>query len=255
MTSKMLHHLMNTNFQNKLYYGSSDRCPCCNRAAESFSHVLSCCDPSAATNCDSAFTQLMTALSNIKTPLLIIEAIKHGTKHWLDPGSIRVRALTAGSLHPGDTLLTTAFQEQFHNIGWYHLFLGRLSSKWESAYIAYTGSNNQKSAQYWSSLMVSLLWKYSLSLWGYRNAVVHGSNYEESTFKRLQEIQSKVSAAYDTFSSDPNPFLPRHHYLFNTPLRTRLRSSYDNMQCFLHSVMEAQHVLQHQQAILRREAS
>jgi hypothetical protein len=124
VTSKMLHHLMNTSCQNKLYYGSLDQCPYCNRAAESFSHVLSCCDPSAATDRDSAFTQLMTALSNIKTPLLIIEAIKHGTKHWLDPGSIRVRALTAGSLHPGDTLLTTAFQEQFHNIGWYHLFLG-----------------------------------------------------------------------------------------------------------------------------------
>ena len=103
--------------------------------------------------------------------------------------------------------------------------------------------------------MVSLLWKYSLSLWGYRNAVVHGSNYEESAFKHLQEIQSKVSAAYDSFSSDPNSFLPRHHYLFHTPLRTCLHSSYDNMQCFLRSVTEAQHVMQHQQAILQCEAS
>jgi hypothetical protein len=106
----MLHHLMNTNRQNKLYYGSSDLCPCCHLAVESFSHVLSCCDPSAATNHESAFAQFMTALSNTQSPLPIIEAVKHGTKHWLDPGSNRVRALTAGSLHPGDTLLTTAFQ-------------------------------------------------------------------------------------------------------------------------------------------------
>lgn len=58
----------------------------------------------------------------------IVAALQHGTHHWMaysDPS--QVRALMAGSLHARDTLLTTAFLEQNHSIGWYQLFLGKVS--------------------------------------------------------------------------------------------------------------------------------
>jgi hypothetical protein len=41
-------------------------------------------------------------------------AILHGFSEWFTPSSIRARAHTFGSLHPGDIALTTAFYEQFH---------------------------------------------------------------------------------------------------------------------------------------------
>jgi hypothetical protein len=43
-TTKLLHKLINTNCQNRIYYGTSDLCPCCGIHEESFHHLLTCPD-------------------------------------------------------------------------------------------------------------------------------------------------------------------------------------------------------------------
>jgi len=112
------------------------------------------------------------------TPGPILDALTHGTN----------RALTVGSLHAGDTLLTTAFKEQCSTIGWYKLLLGCRSGKWRKAYAAYVGrSCTMQQQTSWSSLLVTLLWKYTRSLWQYCNEIIHGSTAEASA--KLQLIQ------------------------------------------------------------------
>jgi hypothetical protein len=48
-TAKLIHGLANTNYQNKVYYGTTSLCPCCSTAEESFEHVLHCPAPEMET--------------------------------------------------------------------------------------------------------------------------------------------------------------------------------------------------------------
>jgi hypothetical protein len=158
-TSKLLHQLVNTNRQNRLYYGESDKCPCCNQMEETFQHVLQCSKQSATRHRQIAFSQLIDSLKASGTPGPLLDALTHGMNKWnLSTDPIHLRALTAGSLHAGDTLLKTAFKEQFSTIGWYQMLLGRISVKWGKAYAAYVGSSCTTQQQIsWSSLLITLL--------------------------------------------------------------------------------------------------
>ncbi len=44
---------------------------------------------------------------------------------------------TVGSLRGPDVLLSAAFTDQFHSIGWHHLLMGRLSHRWGVAVAMY----------------------------------------------------------------------------------------------------------------------
>ena len=72
-------------------------------------------------------------MQQINTPLEVIDALVHGTNMWLTQqrdAECVVRPHTAGSLKGTDMLLTMAFNEQFHTIGWINLFSGRISKLW-----------------------------------------------------------------------------------------------------------------------------
>jgi hypothetical protein len=80
-TSKIIHQLlMNTNRQNKLYYGSSNLCPCCQLAEETFQHVLHCPAPSSSTHCSKAFKPPNSLLNSSRHPSP--HASRHHTWHF-----------------------------------------------------------------------------------------------------------------------------------------------------------------------------
>ena len=74
---------------------------------------------------NQALQELQKDLNHINTPSEVVEALSHGIIMWLrqqnDPDCV-VQVLTAGSLKSTDMLLTMAFYEQFHTIGWYDMF-------------------------------------------------------------------------------------------------------------------------------------
>ncbi len=78
--------------------------------------------------------ELHKDLKSINTPSDVMDTIFHGIQMWINrqtnQGS-NIRALTAGSLKGTDMLLTMAFNEQFHTIGWNNMLYGRLSKLWE----------------------------------------------------------------------------------------------------------------------------
>jgi hypothetical protein len=200
---------------------------------------------------------LIKSLRAIQIPDPVIEAIQHGFHQWLlNRDSTQVRALTAGSLRGPDAVLTSAFLEQFRDIGWYQLCLGRISSKWASAVLQYqTSSQHRDGGLNWSSLFITALWKFSRALWNNRNEVVHGATVEEQAARQLTQLRNNITTMYHNYESNPAFILPRHHYLFTTrTLEDRLKGSYDTMAAWLRTVEEAVQVLQYHNT-LHQEAS
>jgi len=165
--AKLIHSLANTNRQNNLYYGDSSLCPICHEAEETMRHVLTCSHPLASQHHDKEMTTLFRVLQTTHTPQQIIETIQFGfNRWWSDPNSTEARPPTAGSLRGPDAVLTSAFLEQFCDIGWYHMCMGRISTKWALAAAQYnTLPNNPDAALHWASILIAALWRFSKSLW------------------------------------------------------------------------------------------
>lgn len=220
MVAKLIHKLVNTNKQNQLFYGKSPLCPCCQSSEESLPHLLSCDSDSAMEHRNKALLELQSNLKTINTPMEVIDAIKYGMLQWIagqQGEHTTVHALTAGSLRGPDISLTMAFTDQFHTIGWYHLLMGRLSIKWGKAVALYhkapPGSNIPKT---WTTQAISQLWKFTRSLWAYRNTVVHGATDKEIADKIRAEITTKVTSLYTEYQANHNIILPKHKYLFSS---------------------------------------
>ena len=218
ITAKLIHGLANTNRQNHLFYATSPTCPCCQEYEESFEHVLVCGSTASSSSRASALQELTIGLEKINTPEQVLEAIILGLNTWITSASdptVRVHAPTAGSLHGGDMLLTTAFMEQHHSIGWFQFALGRISSKWDVAVRYYKKQyNDPTTVNVWAPQAILLLWKYTKSLWVNRNHFVHGKDGEEAAGRLLQALHGEVKHLYETFTNNPAFLLPRHHYLF-----------------------------------------
>ncbi len=154
-------------------------------------------------------------------------------------------------------LLTSAFHDQFHTIGWFHLFLGRLSIKWEKAVVAYAArESNIQRPHLWSSQAIHCLWKFARSMWTHRNSIVHGTDAQTSAARILQELQDQVRSLYDDYNANPQIILPSSSHLFTSrTLDQRLRHNYDNINCWLRSVQEAQLDLTHHVRQLQVQSS
>jgi hypothetical protein len=206
----------------------------------------------------SATEQLRKNLLRIHTPVPIIDALLHGVQKWTtEVPSNQVRSLTMGSLKASDVVLTSAFTEQFHTIGWLQLMLGRLSKKWEMAYTHY---KSIPSAQFyknnWSTSFNPHIWEYTHSLWQHRNGILHGLSSEQCAEKILTKLQMEVSCLYESILANPDKLLPWHLGLIkDNSLERLLNLPYDDIQCWLRSVKEAQEVFQHQEGQLRQSAA
>jgi hypothetical protein len=168
-----------------------------------------------------------------------------------------VHAITRGSLSGPDMLLTMAFTDQFNNIGWNHLLLGRLSRKWGAAVALYGNKQNDSTFQTtWTTQTINCLWKYTRSLWGFRNTVVHGATDQEMADKIREQTAAKIRNFYSTFHTTPHFILQCHHYLFTSrTLHQRLQLDIDSMNCWIRSVEDAIQALRHHEQQQREHSS
>jgi hypothetical protein len=248
--AKLVHNLVNTNRQNHLYYKTSPLCPICGLAEETLEHVLTCNHPTTRTCCDECLLQLEKDLQQINTPNIVICTILHGFSDWLlGQQSSRSQALTVGSLRGSDMLLTTAYTEQFHSIGWFQLCLGRISKKWSKAVHMYVKQDTGKDIDqaYWSSMLINIIWRFTKLMWKHRNQIVHGETVEDQAAVILQQLHDKAQAYYASYQEDNNFVLPRHQHLFtHRTLEQHLRLSFDHLACWIRSVEEAKTVISYQ---------
>jgi hypothetical protein len=74
---------------------------------------------------------------------------------------------------------------------------------------------------------------YSLALWRFRCALLHGRTQAESYLNKLAALREQTTTAYRQF--EENPFIIRQdlRHIFLTPLSQRLKHDLDGLQCFL----------------------
>jgi hypothetical protein len=250
MVAKLIHNVVNTNIQNHKFYGKSPLCPCCHIKDETLPHLPSCASPSSTKYHDKALLELQNNLIAINTPQEVIKALIHGMLLWIASQQgehTRPTALTAGSLRGPDVLLTMAFVEQFHSIGWYHLLMGRMSAKWGIAVALYNKvSHDSAIPMTWTAHAILQLWKFTRSLWTHRNTVVHGATDQEVAEKIRAEFTAKVTSLYAEYKANHNIILPKHKYVFTRhTLEKRLRLDIDSIQCWLRSVDDAKQAIIH----------
>jgi hypothetical protein len=100
------------------------------------------------------------------------------------------------------------------------------------------------------------IWKYTRSIWGYRNTVVHGATDKEQADKIKEQTATKVRDFYTKFRSTPSFILQRHHYLFTSrTLSQRLKLDIDSMVCWIRSVEDAIQALRHHEQQQRNHSS
>jgi len=253
-TSKIFHKLVNTNRQNHLFYGTSSLCPICRQAEETLQHVFTCNHSSASAHRTLCLDKMFRTLENAQTPQPVLDSLKYGFHTWMEnPTRQGVRAPTAGSLRGPDAVLTSAFTEQYQNIGWFHMCLGRVSKKWSKAVLQYTlPARLPYTETHWTSILVSAAWQLSRSLWKFWNEVVHGATIEEQAQRILEKLRQSTITHYSAYQANPGFILLCFQSLFTSrSLEERLQLLYDNLAAWNRSVEEAIQVTRQHEAATR----
>jgi ribonuclease HI len=241
--SKLTHGIINTNDQNQRFYKSTGTCPCCLDQRETITHLFTCQEPKTKANRNNLQSALVTALTKIRTPERILECIQYGLTTYEesqeDP-SLDTRAPTYGSLKPVDISLTQAIHAQ-NTIGWEHFLRGRLSIHWRKAYTISQTSSQSKAppASQWISTFIQRVLEYSSALWSFRNGVVHGHTIDEEKSKRLTNLATEITQAYEQYQQDN--FIISHNLstLFDKPLQYILQGDVDFQISWLRTYKEA----------------
>jgi hypothetical protein len=226
--SKLTNKLLNTNAQNKKFYGKPHFCPCCLHSEETIMHVFTCPERTVATFCNQQQEVLWANLRLIDTPTSLLTAIQQGVK------SQEVLSAVQSQDHPPLVLAAYSHQE---TLGWEAFLHGRLSSKWQLAYAAdqFTPAQSLK----WAGQIVRYLLHYSQQLWNFWCGVVHGATIEGSQQKHRASLFSLVQTAYEEFRLDPFHIPCDWKRLFHRPLPDLLLSDSDTLSCWLRSYSEA----------------
>lgn len=84
----------------------------------------------------------------------------------------------------------------------YQLLRGRISKRWLSTYSLFASSlPDLPKPGVWVKSFIRALWKYSQSLWLFRNGEVHGHNATQAKEKERHSLREQVTAAYERYTS------------------------------------------------------
>lgn len=79
------------------------------------------------------------------------------------------------------------------NIGWRHMFMGKLSQEWENLQGAtLTSSGTLRAPHLWSASIIETILTLTIDLWTERNADVHGRTYAEQNAALLTRYRAEI---------------------------------------------------------------
>jgi hypothetical protein len=236
---KLAHGLYHTKRESKKMYGTTDTCPCCNRSSETQSHVFRCQESVTSANRAAAKSILEKSLL-ANTPKALVTILLHGIQQWemLEDSANTPTPLYRGSVVPSDIALVQAFHSQ-STIGWDQLLRGRLSIHWSRAYTLLL-HHQSNSLTHWAKTVISQLWTYSMSLWKFRNGIVHGHTAEETKCKEADALWHRIKEEYASYLADKYIVSPQYSFLFtNRTLQETLSMDRDSMSSWLRTVVIA----------------
>jgi len=166
---------------------SNSLCPLCG-LTDDRKHIFTCQHSQVAQIRDQRLQQLI-----------------NGICHSTEPGfqQVFVSGLKTVFGHEGPTYdtvqdwprdLRDAYSAQ-QNIGWEHVFYGRLANHWETLSTdAYT--NPDSSAYKWTGKAIRMGWEFSMDIWTLRNQIIHGNNSGPSQVE-LRKTTNLVSIIHN----------------------------------------------------------
>jgi len=237
--TKLMFELNQINYLNNKYYNTTSTCPSCQLVIKTFQHVLSCLSTSMVAHRQLALETLTQEINSILTPSQIAQSILS-----------RITLTEPSSPSPVHDSLMTALKAQ-DSIGWHQFLLGRISKKWQLAYVALYDSKRHPRLASWISKFITLIWSYTHSLWKGWNQEVHGRTSAELISQGLSQYHNTILSMYQEYTQDPFLF-PAH--LFDRPLSNLLLMSEDATQCWIQTAKEAkrtQKLMQNQTAASR----
>ena len=255
--TKMVHRLWHTGAQKRLFQLEEEGlCPCCQACLETTAHVFKCQASQVVKFRETKLHQFDTYLASQEFSRSLKENLSAGIRQWTSSLEERpnLTSPTRGRVAPLEQVATKAFTEQ-SRLGWEVLLTGQLSVYWRQALLFGSSTGDEDAVEDILRQLIKKLFLLSLSLWDFRNGVLHGETFLMQRAKKSALIRQKVIEAYDFYSRSPNIVLPQDQYLFKRKeLAIRLNGDDDALLCWLRTVEVAMTVMDRQQAQARANA-
>jgi ribonuclease HI len=204
----------------------SPNCPLCRHALEDNLHIFNCPHPEQM---------------KLQHELLLFLAKQRHDKGMPDLIQILEWSLAGCSGQDEWTIDTQYYPESLHEaiqeqneIGWQHLFYGRMSAKFEQAqeqhYRWLQAPEMTHNGKRWARLLIQQIWKTTMALWKNRNMAKHDNDDTTNSNTARANLIARARICYENVhwlsASDQN-------LLFNRSLEDRIQSETQNLQAWV----------------------
>jgi hypothetical protein len=220
--------------QNHRYYQQPAACPY-RPYGETMNHLFTCQSNDALQLRQTATKQLGKVLTAAHTPKPLTACILNGIQSWNTGQVIDCAFPTTAD----EVRQVTLEQTQ---IGWEHLLRGRISKRWQVAFLHFQPESDKKrdtKATTWARKLIAALWEYSFAIWEARNKTVHGQTEAAKESKALKELWRTTRQLYCSFETDPHVIPSNTNHLFDEPLLITQILPATTLRCWILSAQEA----------------
>ena len=166
-------------------------CSACNTAEETNSHLLCCQNPEYKKWRLTFSRGLVTLCHNLQTDPVLVDVLLYGIQQSFE---------AAEAVSPGLSSKYSPLLLSQGYIGWYGLFTGHFSRRWQSLQQEYlsssTNTDNFSSAQHWTSKILVYFWDHWLNLWKLRNSFYHGRDKNDQDLSLKSKAKAELEYLY-----------------------------------------------------------
>jgi hypothetical protein len=177
-------------------FWKTNLCPRCLAPNKTCDHVLQCMDPRIATIRQEAFLSLSKQMDDIKTALLILEALLSGLQCWIAANGMPTD-FTAN--------MQAALDHQLKLGYWTNSFAVKIVTYWQELKSAHFEELQlRQTGQKWASLLIIAVWDFTWTLWHHRNDVLHNSD----VLDQLLDLDATGLAIIEEFNAGGEELIP-----------------------------------------------
>ena len=179
-------------------YRRNHRCPSCGEPHEDRFHLLRCQHTDRVKWTTKFFEDIRQFCARTSVSGEMLHLMVEGL-YW----SIHDSPLENVQQYPQHLQPLISSQE---DIGWEQLFLGRMSTLWQTLHMSHLVHQGyqitkRNSGTFWTASLIRIIWNHIHKVWIYRNEIRHGSSFSEQLEKQRQLCVAEVSMYYDYKSS------------------------------------------------------
>ncbi len=217
----------------KFAQDSSNLCPRCNEALETFEHIIQCTESH-----DTTMNAWQTLQKEVVAPRMchaLFSKFEEGLTSWMSKTDVQWKGDIPSIEDKVGNLIYLAYTDQTR-IGWNQAIRGRISKRWGQAHHAYTFERYnmaQTTPNAWIAKLIYQLWQFSIARWITRNEYLHGKTDEEKIVRKNIEVDTII---WHMFLHEQEKVLPIDQHLFDIPMAQRLQYTVDQKRLWTECV-------------------